>query len=243
MHFGGKKRSFCISNTSLTLFIQADKDFVNTVLSNTCVSNTVLYIFDPSQLPVLKSPHSHFLRHASFYRLNYGFFGSFGLLQNHILKFSGSFFFQLKESIKYPFKLFSGLNKGCISHSSDLLFKLKLCHNGHTLDLLRSGVIYNTAISGLFILTLNSVCRQLFPQASFFLECLVKCSELQQAPTFIILPQQHLNQSYKIIHYLYFLLSQSRLGFTKKMLPLSKTVHRFSLSNENPFLLTPCSQS
>lgn len=69
-----------------------------------------------------------------------------------------SFFFlnQLEQSTKYTLKLFPGPSKGYFSHILDLVFKLRLCHKRHTLDLLRNGVIYNTASSELFVFPLNS---------------------------------------------------------------------------------------
>lgn len=143
------------------------------------MSQTCLHIFDSTQLYVPNSTPHLFSWHVSFCRFSYGYFGSMGLLQDYLLRVSGSLFDSWR-STKYPLKLFPGPNKGCISYSLDLVFKLKLCHNGTTLDL-EDGAISFT-ISKLFIIAPNSAYKHFVsPKLTSFsiaLSNTVSCNQL-----------------------------------------------------------------
>lgn len=132
------------------------------------------------------------------------------------LGFLGIISLQLKEFTKYSLKFFPGLNLGCFSHTLDLVFKLRLCHHG-PFGFMRNSIIYSSAIFELLIYPLNSTCKLLVPtpQTYFFLQYLFKYSSLRSASTLNILPQQQLDQSHHIIHYIYCLPSYIWPSFTK----------------------------
>ena len=156
------------------------------------MSQTRLHIFDSTQLYVPNSTPHLFYWHVSFCRFNYGYIGSIGLLQDYILRFSGSLFDSWKNLLNILLNSSQVLTKAAsvtawiwsLNWSYAIMAPLWICWEVVPFTILHFWITY---ISSEFCL--QTLC---FSEAYFFLNCLVKYSWLQPAPIFIILSLQQL---------------------------------------------------